>query len=90
MKGNKSDSLLAEMHSKGRGPIRLIMGILVILAFMYWVGPWMKQVPMIRPMVELIETRDIDAGAYYYTDIEEFSEAEFNVNHSLKYPPASK
>ena len=77
------------MHNKGRGLIRLIMGILAILAFMYGLGPLLERMPMIRPMVELIETQDIDAGAYYYTDIEEFSEAEFNVNHALKFPPAS-
>jgi hypothetical protein len=89
MEGRKNDSPLAVMHNKTRGLIRLLMGILIILAFMFGLGPWMERIPMIRPMVELIRTQDIDAGAYYYTDIEEFSEAEFNVNHALKFPPAS-
>ena len=74
----------------GKGLVGLLIGILLIVVFLFWVGPWFEQMPLFHPIVELIEAQDIDAGAYYYTDIEEFAEAEFNINQAMTYPPTKK
>ena len=74
----------------GKGLVGLLTGILVIVIFMYWVGPLLEQLPLFHPMVELIKAKDIDATAYYYTDIEEFAEAEFNIRQAMTYPPGGK
>ena len=71
----------------GKGLVGLFIGILLIVVFLYRVGPWLEKLPLFHSIVEVIEANDIDAGAYYYTDIKEFADAEFNINPSMTYPP---
>ena len=65
----------------------LLMIVFLIWIFLYYIGPWAKNIPIIHPLADFIEENDIDASAYYYTDIEEFAEAEFAVNQSMAYSP---
>ena len=65
----------------------LFIGVILIAAFMFLVGPWMRRLPLIHPLLEFIEERDINTAALYYTEIEEFSVAEFNIDHSMRFPP---
>ncbi len=74
----------------GKGLVGLLIGIAMIVVFVYWVGPWLEQLPLFHPMVELIKAKDIDATAYYYTDIEEFADAEFNIRQSMTYAPSAE
>jgi hypothetical protein len=67
--------------------IALFIGILILWLLMAYVGPWGRQTETLRPIMEFIEERGIDATAYYYTDIEEFAEAEMNITHTMRYPP---
>ena len=48
----------------------------------------MGRLEYVDSFVEFIEERDIDAGALYYTDIEEFSEAEINMENTMRFPPS--
>ncbi|MDM8525737.1 hypothetical protein QUF80_20385 [Desulfococcaceae bacterium HSG8] len=73
-----------------RGVVRLLLCVLVILLFMFGVAPLMERAPFIRPIVQFIEERDIDAGALYYTDIEEFSEAAIHMENTMDYPPLDR
>jgi len=66
---------------------RLFIGIFILWLLMAYVAPWGRQTAMFRPMMDLIEERGIKATSYYYTDIEEFAEAEIQITHSLRYPP---
>jgi len=66
----------------------LLACILAILLLLFVIGPALKDLPLVRPLATFVEERDIDAGALYYTDIEEFAEAEINMNHTMKYMPA--
>jgi len=66
---------------------RLFIGIFILWLLMAYVAPWGRQTAMFRPMMDLIEERGIKATSYYYTDIEEFAEAELQITHSLRYPP---
>ena len=78
-------------NSRGKHRLRqylkLVFCCSLVLIFMFVVGPWIEKVPMVKPLVTFIEERDIDAGALYYTEIEEFSEADINMTNSMKYPP---
>jgi hypothetical protein len=66
---------------------RLCIGIFILWLLMAYVAPWGRQTAMFRPMMDLIEERGIKATSYYYTDSEEFAEAETQITHSLRYPP---
>jgi len=65
----------------------LLLGILLILLFMFGVAPLIDKAPYVRVIVELIEDRSIEATALYYTDIEEFSEAAINMENTMNYMP---
>ena len=46
-----------------------VFGLLAVFAL--YAGPWFqKQVPIVDDMFTLIEEQDINANAYFYTDIE--------------------
>jgi len=65
----------------------LFIGLFIIWLLMAYAAPWGRQTETLRPFMDVIEERNIDATAYYYTDIEEFAEAENNITHALRYPP---
>ena len=64
----------------------LLLSIFIIWIFLFILGPRLQLIPMVRPLITFVESRDIDAGAYYYTDIEEFSEADIHMNNTMAYP----
>ena len=70
-----------------KGWIGLLTGLVLIAVFLFWLGPWLERLPLFQPLVRLIDEQDIDAGAYYYTDIEEFADAEFNIRQAMTYAP---
>ena len=61
--------------------------ILAIVLFMFYIGPRLEQHPAIQPMVQFIDERDINANMYFYTEVEEFSEANINMNNTMAFPP---
>ena len=84
---NSTHMMSASTQNKGKRIFALLASIALILVFMFVVGPMAAQLPMIKPLADFIEERQIDAGALYYTEIEEFSEAELNLRHTMKYGP---
>ena len=73
-------------RSAKRGIFGLLLSIFLIWVFMFVIGPELERIPLVRPLITFIEARDIDAGAYYYTDIEEFSEADIHMSNTMAYP----
>ena len=65
----------------------LAASIFVLWLFLFVIGPFFLKTPAIAPLADFIEERGIDAGALYYTDIEEFSEAEINMKNTMFYTP---
>ena len=61
--------------------------ILAIGLFMFVIGPRSEKSELLRPMAEFIEERGINANMYFYTEVEEFSEANINMENSMAYPP---
>lgn len=65
----------------------LLACILVIALFMFYIGPALEQTPALKPIVQFIDERDINANMYFYTEVEEFSEANINMDNTMAYPP---
>ncbi|MBT4290297.1 MAG: hypothetical protein HOD92_23475 [Deltaproteobacteria bacterium] len=70
-----------------RKVINLTISFAICLGFMFYVGPWVDTFESVKPLIDFIEERDIDAGALYYTEIEEFSEANINMENTMDYTP---
>lgn len=85
--GDSTEIMQVPSESKGKGVFALLVSIALVLVFILVIGPMVAQLPMIKPLTDFIEERQIDAGALFYTEIEEFSEAELNLRHTMKYGP---
>jgi hypothetical protein len=70
-----------------RGVAGLLTSIAVILVFMFFLGPALEQGSWIKPMADFIEERNIESNMYFYTEVEEFSDARLNWQHSMSYAP---
>ncbi len=69
--------------------VKLLVWIAAIMFFMLYAGPKLGQMPMFQPVAEFIEEHDIDANMYFYTEVEEFSEANINMQNTMDFPPNS-
>ncbi len=65
----------------------LLLSIMIVMFFVFVLAPGIDNVPRVKPLINFIDEHQIDAGALYYTDIEEFSVAEMNIKTTLNYPP---
>ena len=72
-----------------RPVLKLLVSILIILFFMFYAGPKLGQSPWLKPLADFIEERNINANVYFYTEVEEFSEANINMKNTMAYPPGS-
>lgn len=62
----------------------LLLGFFLIGIFMFVIAPWIREMPAVKPIADLIDERDLDAGALFYTEIEETSEAEVHLRGVMK------
>ncbi len=74
----------------GRRWARLGLCVLLVLAFVFYGGPWLAGTPFFREVARVIDERGIDAGSYFYTDTEEFSEAHHHMRNIRDYAPDPK
>jgi len=70
--------------------LRLIIGIALILFFMFGIGSLAQRIPGARHMAQAIEERGLRATAIYYTDFEEPAEGSERIRDSLAYTPGQK
>jgi hypothetical protein len=75
----------AESPLKGVGA--LLLCILIIIFLLFYVGPQVEKLPMFQPVAQFIDESGIEANMYFYTEVEEFSEANINMDNSMAYPP---
>lgn len=60
-----------EKKSKAKAWAVLVLTLGFLWVFGAVIGPWgEKHIPMFKTIVETIEARDIDSGAYFYTEID--------------------
>ena len=62
------------------------LGIAGISFFLFFLGPMLTQLPIFEPLATVIDEKNIEAGMYFYTDVELFSEAQLNINNSMDFP----
>ena len=63
----------------------LCLGFVCVGMFAFVVGPWLQhKIPVYEEIVQVIQERDIDAGAYFYTEIEASYDGERYLLESMK------
>jgi len=72
---------------RGKGVVALLFSVLVIIFCLFYIGPRLQKLPLFQPIVRFIDERGIKANVYFYTEVEEFSEAHINMDNSMDYPP---
>jgi hypothetical protein len=72
---------------RGKGVVALLFCVLAIMFCLFYVGPQLEKLPLFQPVAWFIEERGIEANVYFYTEVEEFSEAHINMDNSMDYPP---
>ncbi|MBU0462646.1 MAG: hypothetical protein KKD21_02360 [Proteobacteria bacterium] len=70
--------------------LKLIIGIMLILTFIFGIGSLAQLIPGARHMAYVIDEGNIDATAVYYTDLEEPAEGSERIRDSLDYLPGFK
>ena len=69
--------------------VYLVFWLAAIWLFMFQVGPRLEKTAWIQPMAEFIEEHDIAANMYFYTEVEQFSDANLNMDNTMKYMPTA-
>lgn len=62
----------------------LLLGLALIGLFLFVAAPAAVQVTGIGSAVDAIAQKDIEAGAYFYTDVAKVGEAELYLRHALQ------
>ncbi len=65
----------------------LLTGILVIGIFSSVIGPWIVELPLMKPVNQVIQERGIEANLYDYTEVELFGDADFYMRHAMNGVP---
>lgn len=64
----------------------LISAILAVWFFGVYLGPWLVgYIPMMEEIVTVVEEQDINANAYFYTEIEASAEGEQFLRSSFEH-----
>ena len=75
--------------SKARAWATIATAIGGLILFIYVIGPAGLETKTLKPMADFIEANDINANAYYYTEVEEFFSAERHMREHLKLVPGA-
>lgn len=60
--------------------IAFVIGILLLMGFAFLALPALKNLNAVGPAVELLEESGIEAGAFWYANVEKVGEAERQIN----------
>ncbi len=70
--------------------LKLMIGILLILGFIFGLGSLAQLIPGASHMARVIDERNLRATAIYYTDFEEPAEGSESIRAGLDYRPSFK
>jgi hypothetical protein len=73
--------------TRSRRVAALLFSVLAIIFCLFYIGPQLEKLPLFEPVARFIDERGIEANVYFYTEVEEFSEAHINMDNSMDYPP---
>ena len=60
-----------------------MLGLAAIGGFIFGLAPWMERFEPIGRICDAVRESGIDAGAFYYTDVDECAHAERFLRNSL-------
>jgi hypothetical protein len=81
----------ASARRAGFGPwLNLLIGIVLILTFIFGIGSLAQFLPGARHMAEVIDERNLRATAIFYTDFDEPAEGSARIGDSIDYMPGLK
>jgi len=88
-------SRTVKISATGGGPksdrlkkwFRLFVGFACIWAFMFVLIPSFDDLPVVKPLIDFIEERDMNATALFYSDAEETAEAQNYLINSKRFRP---
>jgi hypothetical protein len=63
----------------------LLAWIVGIWCFVFLLAPLARHFQPVRTLTDFIRANDIDAGAYYYTEVEEFAVAEHAIRDTMTH-----
>jgi len=69
---------------------KLCIGVAVLFFLFYVVGPFLDNLPGIKPVVDFVDDSGINAAAFYYTGVEEVADSVVYIRNSLEYPPKNE
>lgn len=69
---------------------KLVFIVLSVWVLLFVLGPVGLETKTLKPMADFIEENNIDANAYYYTEVEEFFEAERHMREYLGLVPGAR
>ncbi len=80
---------MTEQEPKPRtnGIIALVLCMVAVAVFVLYIAPALEAPLGLAPVARFIDERDINANMYFYTEVEQFSEANINMDNTMKYPP---
>ncbi|MDQ1330373.1 MAG: hypothetical protein QG578_636 [Thermodesulfobacteriota bacterium] len=86
-----SNAFRASARKAGFGPwLNLLIGIVLILTFIFGIGSLAQFLPGARHMAEVIDERNLRATAIFYTDFDEPAEGSARIGDSIDYMPGLK
>lgn len=81
---HRQDTNSADPRSLRRWGL-LLVWIAGIWCFVFLLAPLLQNVGPVRTLTDFIRANDIDATAYYYTEVEEFAVAEHAVRDTMEH-----
>ena len=79
----------ADGHSSLSGVIKrwlhLAIWLALLWAFIFVLGPMMQKIPAIGILGNYIKESGIDAGAIYYTEVEEVGESDLAIRNTFRF-----
>jgi hypothetical protein len=86
-KSKTSSGVSADQRASLGAWLRLLLGVLAIIIFMFIIAPAGLKIPGLESMSALIAEKNLRATALYYTDIDEFGEAAVTLRNNQEYTP---
>lgn len=86
---NTAGGLKSPPASKRRKWLSLMLGVLLIWAFVFVVAPLIDRVPAVGQAHETIKDEKIEAGAFWYADVEKVGEAATFMRNARDFSPSA-
>ena len=76
-----------EPKPRTKGIVALVLSMVAVVIFVLYIAPALEAPLGLTPVARFIDERSINANMYFYTEVEQFSEADINMKHTMRYPP---